>query len=185
MDQYDWIFWLDADTLITNLTIPVEAVLPARGSAPDLILTEDSTGVNAGVWLIRGSNCRWCRSFLMRWWSMESFIRRGPRDTKSGDNDALKHMLATMDSSERTSHIGIAPQCAFNSYLWRGSLRNLVRYALNPRRMLTGLWRPGDFVMHAAGIQNKMAVLHRFAEAQSQQVQQLQKEGKLGGRKGA
>ncbi|GLI71280.1 hypothetical protein VaNZ11_016408 [Volvox africanus] len=185
MDQYDWIFWLDADTLITNLTIPVEAVLPTRGSAPDLLLTEDSTGVNAGVWLIRGSGCRWCRSFLMRWWDMKSFIRRGAKDTKSGDNDALKHMLATMDSSERSSHIGVAPQCAFNSYLWRGSLRNLLRYAMHPRRMLTGLWRPGDFVMHAAGIQNKMAVLQRFSEAQNQQVQQLQKEGKLGGRRGA
>ena len=28
---------------------------------------------------------------------MPSFVRHGAGDTKSGDNDALKHLLATMD----------------------------------------------------------------------------------------
>lgn len=28
---------------------------------------------------------------------MESFIRRGPGETKSGDNDALKYILANME----------------------------------------------------------------------------------------
>eukprot|EP00198_Chlamydomonas_reinhardtii_P012687 XP_001702024.1 predicted protein [Chlamydomonas reinhardtii] len=140
LDSCDWVFWVDADTLITNMSTPLERLLPAgpawaaAASAatvagadaadmadavatryglglgePDLILTADSTGsmrpatmqlcscVNAGVWLIRGRGCAWCRSFLARWWSMESFIRHDPHDSKSGDNDALKHMVANMD----------------------------------------------------------------------------------------
>ncbi|EFJ39772.1 hypothetical protein VOLCADRAFT_100552 [Volvox carteri f. nagariensis] len=194
LDQYDWVFWLDADTLITNLSTPVESLLPAiatpppsgtegvvaaaaaagssgstsvyPGFGPDLLLTEDSTGVNAGVWLIRGSGCSWCRTFLERWWGMEEFIRRNPGDTKSGDNDALKYLLANMDKSELSAHVGLAPQCAFNSYLWRGSVRNIVRYILNPGRVLVGLWQPGDFLMHAAGVHDKAAVLQRFMQRQ-------------------
>ncbi|GLC57864.1 hypothetical protein PLESTB_001282600 [Pleodorina starrii] len=209
-DQYDWIFWLDADTLITNLTTPLERLLPPptaaaappawqgegggdrggggggdRGggggigvSAPDLLLTADSTGVNAGVWLIRGRGCTWCRSFLETWWSREGFIRRGPTDTKSGDNDALKALIAAMDSSELSTHVGLAPQCAFNSYVWRGSARNMMRYLVNPRRVLTGLWQPGDFVLHAAGVHNKAAVLRDVVQRQQQQQQQQkQKQG--------
>ncbi|KAG2423866.1 hypothetical protein HXX76_015024 [Chlamydomonas incerta] len=193
LDSSDWVFWVDADTLITNMSTPLEQLLPAGpawavvaaaggeaangadvetgGSGlglggPDLILTRDSTGVNAGVWLIRGRGCAWCRSFLTRWWSMESFIRRDPHDSKSGDNDALKHMVATMDSSELGAHVGIAPQCAFNSYLWRPSLRNWLRYLSNPRHILTGLWQPGDFLLHPAGVHHKKDVLLRFLRDQ-------------------
>lgn len=54
-------------------------------------------GVNAGVWLMRGRGCAWCRSFLARWWSLSGFIRTDAASGKSGDNDALKHMIATMD----------------------------------------------------------------------------------------
>ncbi|GFR48743.1 hypothetical protein Agub_g10701 [Astrephomene gubernaculifera] len=232
LDSYDWVFWLDADTLITNMSLPLETLLPAVGrgrrdrggsggsssslgrrerqddssdggggsngrggggggdvdvshvaeggaeaaaggdeghhglvgprASPDLILTMDSTGVNAGVWIMRGSGCGWCRTFLQHWWSLDSFVRHGPHDTKSGDNDALKHLIATMERSERAMHVGLAPQCSFNSYLWRPSLRNWLRYLANPRHILTGLWQPGDFVLHPAGVQNKMAVLQRF-----------------------
>ncbi|KAG2432346.1 hypothetical protein HYH02_012920 [Chlamydomonas schloesseri] len=194
LDSCDWVFWVDADTLITNMSTPLERLLPAgpvwaaaagaEGRAgepvaaglglgvglglggPDLILTADSTGVNAGVWLIRGRGCAWCRSFLTRWWSMESFIRRDPHDSKSGDNDALKHMVATMDSAELGAHVGIAPQCAFNSYLWRPSLRNWLRYLANPHHILTGLWQPGDFLLHPAGVHHKKEVLLRFLRDQ-------------------
>ena len=213
-------FWFDADTLITNASVTLESLLPPEGGRrkeqqqPDLILTRDPAGYNAGapgpaagrarcgrwpcrllcpaswwsralkqppaarpagVWLLR--NSAWSASFLDRWWAMDGFIRRKPGDTKSGDNDALKALLAAMDRCaagaaaaaaaagaagphgmpwvwglagssvqvqpapgcprcrrrrEYEQHVAVAPQCAFNSYLWKGSLRQWLRYFRDP-----------------------------------------------------
>lgn len=161
LPNYDWVFWIDADTVITNATIPMEWFIPA-GERLDFIATLDSTGINAGVWLVRSS--AWATSFLQRWWDSKEFVR-AMGDTKSGDNDALKHIIATMDELELASHVGIAPQCAFNSYLWRPSLRNWLRYLRNPHHVLTGLWQSGDFLMHPAGVHHKGSALHAFMRA--------------------
>jgi hypothetical protein len=72
LDQYDWVFYLDADAWITNPEIPLEAVLPAPGGA-DFVVTDDAAGANAGSWIVRSSD--WSRDFLARWWSLDSFIR--------------------------------------------------------------------------------------------------------------
>ncbi len=47
LKQYDWVFWVDADTLITNSSKKVESLLPEQDQ-PDLILTRDPAGFNAG-----------------------------------------------------------------------------------------------------------------------------------------
>lgn len=78
-----------------NPGVGLESVIPVTGDAgPDLVITNDAGGFNAGVWLIRNST--WSQKFLDDWWSMDGYIR-GPGDTKSGDNDALKHLLRNMD----------------------------------------------------------------------------------------
>eukprot|EP00198_Chlamydomonas_reinhardtii_P000258 XP_001689593.1 protein with potential galactosyl transferase activity [Chlamydomonas reinhardtii] len=150
LDAYDWVMWVDADILITNTSMPLERLLPAAAagdplnqpSGPDFILTEDAAGVNAGVWLMRGRGCAWCRSFLARWWSLSGFIRTDAASGKSGDNDALKHMIATMDPDELAAHVGFAPQCAFNSYLWRSSPRTWGRWLARPYTMQGALLPP-------------------------------------------
>jgi len=60
LGSYDWVFWLDADTVITNPTFRLEALLPAAGGGdrsdssggggggPDLLITRDAGGYNAG-----------------------------------------------------------------------------------------------------------------------------------------
>jgi hypothetical protein len=75
LDEYDWVFYLDADAWITNPDIKLESILPAR-STSDFVVTNDVTGLNAGTWLIRNSD--WSRSFLKEWWSMSSYIRVRP-----------------------------------------------------------------------------------------------------------
>jgi hypothetical protein len=47
LQQYDWVFWVDADTLITNSSKKLESLLPDKHH-PDLILTKDPGGFNAG-----------------------------------------------------------------------------------------------------------------------------------------
>lgn len=164
LKDYDWILWIDADTLITNPSIRIESLLP-RDRELDLIITKDQTGYNAGMWLLR--NSAWSLKFLDRWWAMDSFIRRRPGDTKSGDNDALKHLLGKMSRGESRAHVGVVPQCCFNSYLWVGSVRNRWRYLWNPRSFQLGLYQQGDFILHLAGIRNKQAHLDKaLAELQ-------------------
>uniref|UniRef100_A0A0D9WY07 Uncharacterized protein n=1 Tax=Leersia perrieri TaxID=77586 RepID=A0A0D9WY07_9ORYZ len=54
--RHHWLFWNDADTLVTNPDIPLEMILFSVighsdfDAAPDLILTEDFNDVNAGVY---------------------------------------------------------------------------------------------------------------------------------------
>ncbi|GMH41486.1 hypothetical protein BSKO_09396 [Bryopsis sp. KO-2023] len=153
LSQYDWILWLDSDTVIMNHETELETLLPMSGfMGPDLILTEDAGGANAGVWFLK--NSAWSVGFLEKWWSMDSYIRKAG-DTKSGDNDAMKALLREMDRAEYSNHVRIAPQCAFNSYIWKGSGRNWLRFLRDPRTVETGLYKDGDFILHLAGVDNK------------------------------
>jgi Protein of unknown function, DUF273 len=72
-------------------------------------------------------------------------------DTNSGDNDAMKALVAGMSPEERTAKVAIAPQCAFNSALWRPSLRQFKRYVWQNRAMRAGFWRPGQLLVHFQG----------------------------------
>eukprot|EP00208_Stichococcus_sp_RCC1054_P004603 CAMPEP_0206136108 /NCGR_PEP_ID=MMETSP1473-20131121/1342_1 /ASSEMBLY_ACC=CAM_ASM_001109 /TAXON_ID=1461547 /ORGANISM="Stichococcus sp, Strain RCC1054" /LENGTH=303 /DNA_ID=CAMNT_0053528387 /DNA_START=420 /DNA_END=1331 /DNA_ORIENTATION=+ len=160
----DWVMWLDADTIVTNPEIRLESLLPRSSSGPDFIITVDGGGYNAGIWLLRRS--QWSQDFLQRWWDMKAYVR-GPGDTKSGDNDALKALLDGERKAGR--HVGIAPQCAFNSYVWRSRLRDWWRLVYMPHTILLGLYRPGDFILHLAGIDDKRVYLeHALEEAEKQ-----------------
>ena len=116
---YDWVLWHDADTLVADASVRIESLVAAAGQAqgadgPDLIVTEDAGGVNAGVWLAHRS--AWTAIFLERWWAMRTRWARPRGDTKSGDNDALKALLAR-EARWPYGRVGVLPQCAFNSYV--------------------------------------------------------------------
>eukprot|EP00803_Ostreobium_quekettii_P003011 evm.model.scf_1070.2 EVM.evm.TU.scf_1070.2 scf_1070:8177-9632(+) len=158
LDQFDWVMWMDSDSVVTNPNIRLESILPA-GDKLDLIVTKDLGGYNAGMWFVR--NSAWSRKFLTTWWSMSNFIRKAG-DTKSGDNDAMKHLLGHMSAAEHEEHVGVAPQCTFNSYLFKTSFRNWIRHAMDPDEFDRGLHRKGDFLLHLAGMENKMAHIRKF-----------------------
>lgn len=95
-----------------------------------------------GVWLLR--NSPWSFAFLDRWWSLDRFVRQRPGDRKSGDNDALIHLLSELREAapeEYRAHVFEAPQCAFNSYLWRSSARNWWRLLTRRQITLNGLYQ--------------------------------------------
>ncbi|KAH7288561.1 hypothetical protein KP509_31G031500 [Ceratopteris richardii] len=122
LPHYDWVFWNDADSLVTNPTIALDDIIDSIvGSIdfenmPDFIVTEDVTGINAGMFFFRNST--WSIHFLDRWWNQTSFVRPfGQR--KSGDNDALKFLINDMQHEERKRHVRIpSMQCVFNSNPW-------------------------------------------------------------------
>jgi hypothetical protein len=72
LDDYDWVFWLDADAWITNPDVALESILPSSDGV-DLVVTRDATGANAGAWMLRNSD--WSRLLLAQWWGMTSYIR--------------------------------------------------------------------------------------------------------------
>ncbi|XP_020248964.1 probable alpha-1,6-mannosyltransferase MNN10 isoform X2 [Asparagus officinalis] len=106
LDRYDWVFWNDADTLVTNSNISLESILKAAighldlHASHDLVVTEDTNGINSGVFFIRRSN--WSKDFLDKWWNQTSFIQFG--STKSGDNAAMKHLVDGLTSEELRDH---------------------------------------------------------------------------------
>ena len=111
-EHCDWVFWLDADTVIMDPSRPVESILSTQH---DLLVAPDKGGgYNAGVWLIRNSD--WSKHFLQTWWDMKSFVKP-PGLAKSGDNDALKHYLAEMERTEEFGqHVAAPARCTFNSF---------------------------------------------------------------------
>lgn len=136
----------------------VEDFLPAD-STKDLIMSPDKGGgYNAGVWLVR--NSLWSREFLETWWSMKTFVR--PTGVShSGDNAALKVLLANMKDFDE--HVVAPARCTFNSFSYVIAPKDYERMASDlPRQdsyMDEGWYHKGDFVAHAAGVDNKVGAL--------------------------
>ncbi|KAH7690523.1 Glycosyltransferase 34 protein [Dioscorea alata] len=160
LSSYDWIFWNDADTVVTNPAISLESVIWSVightdfDESPDFILTEDINGVNLGVFFIRRS--KWSENFLNIWWNQTTFISFG--STKSGDNAAFKHLIDNLPPDELRQHIRISPmQCLFNSYPWFPSWKSALRLFTSPSTTWKGVYSYGDFMVHLAGLDEKKA----------------------------
>ncbi|KAG6490058.1 hypothetical protein ZIOFF_051340 [Zingiber officinale] len=158
LPHYDWVFWNDADTLVTNPNMSLENVLLAAighrdfHSSPDLVVTKDFNGVNSGVFFIRQS--KWSEDFLDSWWNQTSFIQFG--STKSGDNAALKYLIDSLPEEELDSHVVTSQmQCLFNSYPWVPSWKSFYRFISSPLVTWNGVYSDGDFLVHLAGLDEK------------------------------
>ncbi|PUZ69367.1 hypothetical protein GQ55_2G102500 [Panicum hallii var. hallii] len=156
--RHHWLFWNDADTLVTNPEIPLERILFSVighsdfDDSPDLVLTEDFGGVNAGVFFIRRS--KWSERFLDTWWNQTSFVQFS--STKSGDNAALKHLIDHLSAEEMQAHVRIAKmQCLFNSYPWVLTWKSAHRLIFHLPTTWKGAYSDGDFMIHFAGLDDK------------------------------
>lgn len=59
LPYYDWILFMDGDTLVTNYTIRLEWFLPSPDENIDLIVTDHNIALNNGVFFLR--NSAWSR----------------------------------------------------------------------------------------------------------------------------
>lgn len=158
-EQCDWVFWMDADTVIMNSNKRIEDFLPTAETGIDLIITiQKDNGWNAGAWLIR--NTDWSMQFLDHWWSMREYVQ--PKGLGvSGDNSALKAYLASMDPDTFSKHIAVPPRCLFNSVTkWvqkddppLDTAEQIHKYQWY---MHQEFYHKGDFVAHVAGVSNKI-----------------------------
>jgi mannan polymerase II complex MNN10 subunit len=156
-EQCDWVWWIDADTVIMNSNKRVEDFLPAATEPQDFLLSRDhSGGYNAGGWLVR--NTPYALEFLAEWWSMESYVK--PLGlAKSGDNDAFKAMLAQLPEFDQ--HVLVPPRCTFNAFAYFLSPDQLEKIkqegtlTKQPWYKNEAFFHKGDLLAHVAGYNNK------------------------------
>lgn len=161
----DWVFWLDADTVVMNSYKKVEDFLPAADAIDILLSPDDGGGYNAGVWLVR--NSEWTRNFLQEWWDMKSFVKP-PGLAKSGDNDALKYKTAHLMEDNDKTHIGAPPRCTFNSFarFVKPNEYQSVETKLKDHQwyMDEASYHKGDLIAHVAGVDNKVETIKLLLE---------------------
>ena len=140
LPNYDWLLFIDVDTLIMNPTVRLEDVADEK---VDQVIAADHNGINSGVWLVK--NSEWSMFFLDELWAQEHLVR-GPY-LFHYEQRAFHHLFQTEPWSKQGSvrgrqqyagaaavreHSKIVNQCVFNSLLpWYVS---------------------GDFVVHFAGL---------------------------------
>lgn len=159
-EDCDWVYWMDADTVIMNSAKRIEDFLPAPETGIDLILSEQKgPSWNAGAWFVRRTE--WSLRFLDRWWDMTDFVK--PKGlAESGDNHALRTLLRGMDGAEFAAHIAAPPRCLFNSvakFMTQRERDQLTDEMVRTQEWYMNLERyhKGDLVAHVAGVDNKIA----------------------------
>jgi len=154
----DWIMWTDADTVIMNSSIQVTDFLPADPTKDLLVGSDKGGGYNSGVFLFR--NSAWSRKILDQWWGMKDFVRP-PGLSLSGDNSALKALLASMEDFDE--HVLSPPRCTFNSFakfLTLGQSLKIMDHLEDQEWYLDNEhYHKGDFIAHTPGVDNKSECL--------------------------
>lgn len=68
IDRSEWVWWLDADAIVTNPAIQLEAIIDDYF---DMIVCHDFNGLNAGSFLLKSGP--WAKQFLWDVWRSEQF----------------------------------------------------------------------------------------------------------------
>ena len=161
-EDCDWVYWMDADTVIMNSDKRIEEFLPTPETGIDLVIArQKGPSWNAGAWLLRRS--AWSLHFLEQWWNYTDHIR--PKGLSvSGDNDALRTHLRAMDPAEFAEHIAVPPRCLFNSVAKFMTREEKNPFVTHPELVQLQSWyldleryHLGDLVAHVAGVHNKIS----------------------------
>ena len=166
-EKYDWALWMDADTLFMNTDKKIEDFLPADPDK-DLVVAVDvpNPGYNSGSWLVK--NSEWGLSFLQNWWDMKTFVRL-PGQSLSGDNDAFKVLLKSIDEDEFAQHVAVPPRCTINAFAkflrpWEMEDMTDQELQAQPWYMSENFYHKGDWLVHVPGYDNKAGTLQMLME---------------------
>ena len=157
-EECDWVFWIDADTVIMNSNKRIEDFLPTNSNIDLLITEQKGSSWNAGAWLIR--NTPWSLQYLDHWYNMKEYVK--PKGMSvSGDNDALKAFLSNMDETEFQQHIRVPSRCQFNSvakFMTKKEFDTMTPDLVKKQTwyMHHEYYHKGDFIAHVAGVDNKI-----------------------------
>lgn len=128
IENYNWIWWQDSDSLITNFNIPIEAIID---SDCDMIISKDIHGINAGSFLIRNSiNGIYILDLIL---SKKDQYKADPWQEQRVIIDNLSHL----------TRIKLVEQNKINSYLYPH-----YGYPSNT----PGNWSSEDVLLHLPGM---------------------------------
>jgi len=124
-----WVFFLDADALITNMSVSMESIV--EGRSEDIFYTTDPYAyANGGVFIMRRTP--YVLTYLTRIYSEVSFINHA-----WWEQAAIQHILRKNDTRDE-GRVARLPQRIMNSF-----------WPLAIERDDVG-WRKGDFIVHFA-----------------------------------
>lgn len=139
-ERLDWLFWVDADTVILNPHVPIETFLPPPGSEFEdvhLLYSNDWNGLNNGVFPVRVN--QWAVKLFTAIVAYRHYKPNEPlvfRDQSAMDN--------VMKEPQFVNNIIQAPQRWFNAY------QGEHNETLAPFQI-----RRGDLLVHFAGVPNR------------------------------
>ena len=139
-ERLEWLLWVDADTIILNPYVPIEAFLPPPGPEFEdvhLIFSNDWNGLNNGVFPIRVN--RWAVDLFSAVLSYRYY--RPDADLTFRDQSAMN---ALMHEPRFVNSIVEAPQRWFNAY------QGEHNETLAPFQI-----RRGDLLVHFAGVPDR------------------------------
>eukprot|EP00039_Didymoeca_costata_P012392 m.178507 g.178507 ORF g.178507 m.178507 type:complete len:252 (-) comp15468_c0_seq6:233-988(-) len=123
------VMWMDADTIITNMSIPVAPLC-----THDFVIAKDHFGINTGIMCWR--NSEWSRHFLQKVWdAREKFRNHG-----WVEQGAIMKFMDDEPADSQKEHIRIATQKEINAYPPH-TCKVAKCYA----------WQYGDWVIHFPG----------------------------------
>jgi len=148
-ERYDWIWWLDFDTLITNMSTSLDSIISsALVSATnstmeqdniDWLLTPDCHSLNAGSFLVRANP----RSL-----EFVDLVRQAYLRNAQSEQDCMRDVLfpANNEQSAYAGRFAMMPQKSINAFP-----EEIECWEKNAEGVEVGKWEREDFVVHFAG----------------------------------
>lgn len=139
--KYDWIWWLDFDTLITNTDIKVTDIIEeelknaTNPDAIDYLLTHDCNGLNAGSFLMRGHE----RALKFMRIASDMFDKAKAAGEHMSEQDAMVKLMK--DDQALAATMRVVPQWKLNAFP-----QEIQCYDDDKK-----VWEHGTFVLHFAG----------------------------------
>lgn len=100
----EWVWWLDADAIVTNFETPLESLLDPNF---DLIACKDFNGFNSGSFLLRST--RWATRFLWNVWRLEEYTHHPWWEQAA--------MMQELEKEENYLHTKFVDQSLLQSYV--------------------------------------------------------------------
>ena len=93
LSEYDYIFWIDSDAIITNYNIQLERFINKAPNKNILICDDKPNGgyINTGTMFFK--NTLWSKFFLKKWWDLGTEMKYEHKFAH--EQDVLKHLLLT------------------------------------------------------------------------------------------
>ena len=198
LPYYDYLLYLDMDTIIMDLDIKLESFIMATGPCADIIMSEDWNGPNTGIWLIK--NSKWSQWFVQHAYELgEPLVQKrsavgGTKHPFEYEQRVFHYLLESkvwkdrnlpkypggngatpVETSHRAvgdirKHVSVLPQCALNSYcLHPMDTRGLPQDGSR--------YVEGDFLIHFAGKKGKIKadLMRRFLKVSRRGEEKLTK----------